>query len=101
MKVQDNGLGIKEEDKNKVFLMYQRLHDHVEGTGVGMAIVKRIVDNTAGKIELDSKLGEGFTFKIHLVNSRGIEAESQKCVCLCVCGLGADSANPCVAWGTP
>ncbi|WP_240773413.1 response regulator [Pontibacter sp. SGAir0037] len=64
--VQDNGLGLKEEDQAKVFAMFKRLHAHVEGTGMGMAIVKRIVDNCDGKIELESQLGIGSTFRIYL-----------------------------------
>jgi PAS domain S-box-containing protein len=63
--VQDNGLGIKEEDKDKVFTIYKRLHTHVEGTGIGMSIVKRIIDSAGGKIEIESKLNEGTTFKIY------------------------------------
>jgi len=65
LKVSDNGLGIKEEDKAKVFKMFNRLHDHVEGTGVGMAIVSRIVDTAGGKIEIDSEIGKGTTFKVY------------------------------------
>lgn len=62
--VQDNGLGIKEEDKLKVFNMFKRLHVHVEGTGIGMSIVKRIVENVGGRIEVESQVGKGSTFKI-------------------------------------
>lgn len=62
--VSDNGIGIAEEAKDLVFRMYQRLHDDSKGTGVGMAIVKRIMDNAGGKIELESKRGDGSTFKI-------------------------------------
>jgi signal transduction histidine kinase len=58
-------LGIKEQDKVKVFKMFNRLHDHVEGTGVGMAIVSRIVDTSGGKIEIDSEVGKGTTFKVY------------------------------------
>ena len=65
LSIKDNGLGIKESDKAKVFAMFQRLHTHVDGTGVGMSIVKRIVDNTGGKIEIESKVGEGTTFKVY------------------------------------
>jgi PAS domain S-box-containing protein len=65
LKVSDNGLGIKEQDKVKVFKMFNRLHDHVEGTGVGMAIVSRIVDTSGGKIEIDSEVGKGTTFKVY------------------------------------
>jgi PAS domain S-box-containing protein len=66
LSVRDNGIGIKEEDKDKVFRMYQRLHNDSKGTGVGMAIVKRVVDNAGGKIELNSKVGEGSAFDIYL-----------------------------------
>lgn len=65
LSIEDNGLGIKEEDKEKVFTMFKRLHNHVEGTGVGMSIVKRIIDNSGGRIELDSKVGEGSVFKVY------------------------------------
>lgn len=64
--VKDNGLGISDTNKEKVFSMFKRLHDHVEGSGVGLYIVKRIVTNAGGRIELESKLDEGTTFKIFL-----------------------------------
>ncbi len=66
LSIQDNGLGIKEEDQPKVFSMFKRLHSHVEGSGVGMAIVKRIVDNNGGSIEIESEVGKGSTFKLYL-----------------------------------
>lgn len=64
--VQDNGLGMRQEDQGKVFEMFRRMHGHVEGTGVGLAIVKRIVENTDGHIELESELDKGTTFKVYL-----------------------------------
>lgn len=64
LKVQDNGLGI--DDKETIFNMFQRLHDHVEGTGVGLFMVRRIVENAGGKIEVESRLGEGSTFTVYL-----------------------------------
>lgn len=63
---EDNGLGIPKEDHFKIFSMFKRLHDHVEGSGVGMAIVKKIVDNNNGKIEIESEVGKGSVFKIYL-----------------------------------
>ncbi len=65
LSVQDNGLGIKKENQIKIFGMFKRLHSHVEGTGMGMAIVKRIVENNGGKIEVESEPGVGSTFRIH------------------------------------
>lgn len=64
LSVQDNGLGIKKEAQDKVFGMFKRLHSHVEGSGVGMAIVKRIVENHGGKIEMESEPGAGTVFNI-------------------------------------
>ncbi|MFD2247166.1 ATP-binding protein [Pontibacter ruber] len=63
--VSDNGLGMDMADKDKIFSMFKRLHDHVEGSGVGLYIVKKIVENAGGSIEVESKLGEGTTFKIN------------------------------------
>ncbi|MEJ8800771.1 sensor histidine kinase [Pontibacter sp. H249] len=65
LSVKDNGLGMRLEDKKKVFGMFTRMHTHVEGTGVGMAIVKRIVENSDGKIELESEVGIGSEFRIY------------------------------------
>jgi PAS domain S-box-containing protein len=65
LSVSDNGIGIAEADKDIVFEMYGRLRHDSKGTGVGMAIVKRMVDNMGGRIELESKVGEGSTFRVY------------------------------------
>lgn len=64
LSIADNGLGIPLENQNKIFQMFKRLHSHVEGTGIGLYIVKRIIDNAGGKIEVESEVGRGTTFKI-------------------------------------
>lgn len=46
--------------------MFRRLHAHVEGSGMGLYIVKRIVENAGGSIDIESKAGEGTTFRIYL-----------------------------------
>ena len=62
---QDNGMGMDlERDGKKLFSMFQRLHHHVEGSGVGLFIIHRIVTAVGGKIEVESKVGEGTTFTI-------------------------------------
>jgi PAS domain S-box-containing protein len=66
LKVKDNGIGIKEEDKEKVVALYQRLHPEIEGSGVGMNIVKKIIDNNGGKIEIESEVGKGSIFKVYI-----------------------------------
>ncbi len=45
--------------------MFKRFHTHVEGSGIGLYIVKRIVDNAGGKIEVKSSLGKGTIFNIY------------------------------------
>lgn len=65
LSVSDNGLGINPKYKSKIFSMFKRLHSHVEGTGVGLYIVKRIVENAGGRIEVESELGEGASFRVY------------------------------------
>ncbi len=62
--VQDNGLGLNPEQQEHLFTMFQRFHDHVEGTGIGLYMVKKIVNNAGGKIEVESQVGEGTVFKV-------------------------------------
>ncbi|WP_245590588.1 sensor histidine kinase [Adhaeribacter aquaticus] len=64
LSVTDNGLGFKVADEDKIFSMFKRLHDHVEGTGIGLYIVKRIVQNAGGYIKVESQVGVGSTFNI-------------------------------------
>jgi PAS domain S-box-containing protein len=64
--IKDNGLGISDANKGKVFTMFKRFHDHVEGTGVGLYIVKRIIDNAGGRILIDSGTDKGSTFNIYI-----------------------------------
>ena len=61
--VRDNGIGIDKENYEKIFQEFHRLHDiETEGTGIGLAIVKKIIETHKCKIWLDSKKGEGSTF---------------------------------------
>jgi PAS domain S-box-containing protein len=66
LSVTDNGLGIKNSYLPKLFTMFKRFHDHVEGSGIGLYIIKRIIDNAGGKIEVESEQGKGSTFRIFL-----------------------------------
>jgi len=66
LSVQDNGLGIDSSHMPKLFSMFKRFHDHVEGTGIGLYIIKRIIDNAGGKIEVKSVVNTGTTFNVYL-----------------------------------
>jgi len=74
LEVHDNGLGIAAQQLPRLFTMFQRFHDHVEGSGIGLYMVKRMIENAGGHIEVHSQLGAGTTFFVylpHTENSRG------------------------------
>lgn len=70
--IEDNGIGFDEKYKDKIFEQFQRLHgkDEYSGTGMGLAIVKKIIENHEGKIEVSSKQNIGSVFKIYLPNEQ-------------------------------
>lgn len=67
--VKDNGVGIREEDIDKIFHIFKRLdntEELVHGSGMGLSFVQRIIDRHGGKIWVESKLGEGSIFHFTL-----------------------------------
>ena len=68
--IQDNGLGIDlERHSNKLFGMFKTFHDHPEARGIGLFITNNQVKAIGGKIEVESKVGEGTTFRIYFKNA--------------------------------
>jgi PAS domain S-box-containing protein len=77
VRVSDNGIGFEEQYNERIFAVFQRLHsrEQYEGTGIGLAIVRRITEGHGGSIEVSSRLGEGTTFYITLPGVAKIRTE--------------------------
>ena len=63
--IQDNGLGIEEKHQEKAFSIFKRVHNHVEGRGLGLYLVKKMMDNSEGIIDMYSEKNEGTTFRLY------------------------------------
>jgi signal transduction histidine kinase len=80
LSVTDNGIGIAEEFSDKVFVIFQRLHgrDQYTGTGMGLALCKKIVEHHGGSIRIDSSYTDGarFEFTLPVAASMGADGKS-------------------------
>ncbi len=78
IQVKDNGIGIDlEKHQNKMFGMYKRFHDHLDGKGLGLFLTKQQIDAMNGKIYVDSKINIGSQFSIELPSFPLSQIESQ------------------------
>jgi signal transduction histidine kinase len=68
--VRDNGSGILEEHKAKLFHMFTRFSEHSQGSGLGLYICSEIVHKLGGRVEVDSTFGKGSTFTVRLPQPR-------------------------------
>ncbi len=64
--IQDNGIGIPKDAQEKIFAIFQRLGKGYEGTGIGLAIVKKAAERMGGKVGVISEMGQGSTFWLQL-----------------------------------
>lgn len=65
LSVKDNGIGMDADEIGNIFKMYGRLHDYIEGQGLGLFLIKKIMNAAGGKVEVESEKGVGTTFKIY------------------------------------
>lgn len=76
--VQDNGLGIPEDKRDAIFRPFHRLHgSSIEGSGIGLACVRKLLERFGGSIAVESTVGVGSTFRVSLERAQEIRVSSE------------------------
>ncbi len=77
---QDNGIGIDKEHLDSIFIIFRRLHtrSEYEGTGIGLAVAKRIATHHEGRIWVDSSPGHGSTFYFSISKKLAVGVKSSR-----------------------
>jgi signal transduction histidine kinase len=75
--ISDNGIGFDQQDADRIFTVFERLHSNqiYQGTGVGLAIVRRVIENHHGFIQAEGRPGSGSTFKIFFPASLAVSGQ--------------------------
>jgi signal transduction histidine kinase len=71
--IQDNGQGIASEHIDKIFKMFYRAAESSDGSGIGLYIVKEVVQKLGGTIEVRSELGKGTTFSLRIPGAKVLQ----------------------------
>jgi signal transduction histidine kinase len=64
--ISDNGIGIEEDKLSDIFTKYYRVDHTIEGSGIGLYLVREIVNNSGGKVEINSEPGKGTEIQVFL-----------------------------------
>jgi signal transduction histidine kinase len=70
---EDNGVGIPADAHEKIFGMFERLNQNYEGTGIGLAIVRKAAERMGGKVGVESEVSQGSRFWLQLIAARAID----------------------------
>ncbi len=68
---QDNGIGIAQRHQEQIFKMFHRLSKNYEGTGIGLALVRKVVERMQGEVGVESEPGKGSRFWVDLKSCKG------------------------------